>query len=83
MEWVMPAPIAVEILLTDDEREVLEAWTSRRKTAQALALRARIVLAAASHLTNREIAELEGCVRADGHEVAQPVRRPAAGRLAG
>jgi transposase len=59
MEWVMPAPIAVEILLTDDEREVLEAWTSRRKTAQALALRARIVLAAASHLTNREIAELE------------------------
>ena len=39
---------------------MLEAWTSRRKTAQALALRARIVLAAAGQLTNREIAELEG-----------------------
>ena len=35
----------------------------RRKTAQALALRARIVLAAAGHLTNQEIAELEGVSR--------------------
>jgi transposase len=56
----MPTPIAVEITLSDEERSVLEAWTSRRKTAQALALRARIVLAAAGQLTNREIAELEG-----------------------
>ena len=56
----MPVPIAVEIILTDEERSVLEAWTARRKTAQALALRARIVLAAAGLLTNREIAELEG-----------------------
>ena len=56
----MPAPTAVEIALTDDERSALEAWTSRRKTAQALALRARIVLAAAGQLTNREIAESEG-----------------------
>ncbi len=39
---------------------MLESWTARRKTAQALALRARIVLAAAGQLTNREIAELEG-----------------------
>jgi transposase len=56
----MPAPTAVEIVLTEPERSVLEAWTSRRKTAQALALRARIVLAAAGQLTNREIAALEG-----------------------
>jgi transposase len=56
----MPAPTAVEITLTDEERSALEAWTSRRKTAQALALRARIVLAAAGQLTNREIAALEG-----------------------
>jgi transposase len=41
----------------------LKAWTSRRKTAQALALRARIVLAAAGQLTNAEIAELEGVSR--------------------
>ena len=57
---VMPTPTAVGITLSDEERSVLEAWTSRRKTAQALALRARIVLAAAGQLTNREIAELEG-----------------------
>jgi hypothetical protein len=52
----MPIPTAVEIVLTEQERSVLEAWTSRRKTAQALALRARIVLAAAGQLTNREMA---------------------------
>jgi len=56
----MPVPTAVEITLTDEERSALEAWTSRRKNAQALALRARIVLAAAGQLTNREIAALEG-----------------------
>ena len=56
----MPAPVAVEIVLTDAERAALEDWTRRRKTAQALALRARIVLAAAGQLTNREICELEG-----------------------
>ena len=42
---------------------MLEAWTRRRTTAQALALRARIVLAAAGRLTNAEIAEREGVSR--------------------
>ena len=42
---------------------MLKAWTRRRTTAQALALRARIVLAAAGQLTNAEIAELEGISR--------------------
>jgi hypothetical protein len=46
----MPIPTAVEIILTDEERSVLESWTARRKTAQALAMRARIVLAAAGQL---------------------------------
>ena len=55
----MPTPTAVPITLSDDERSALESWTSRRKTAQALALPARIVLAAAGQLTNAEIAELE------------------------
>jgi transposase len=59
----MPTPTAVEITLSDEERSVLEAWTRRRTTAQALALRARIVLAAAGQLTNAEIAELEGISR--------------------
>jgi transposase len=59
----MPSPTAVQITLSDDERSVLESWTSRRKTAQALALRARIVLAAAGQLTNAEIAAREGVSR--------------------
>ena len=59
----MPIPTAVEITLSDEERSVLEAWTRRRTTAQAVALRARIVLAAAGQLTNAEIAELEGVSR--------------------
>ena len=56
----MPTPTAVQITLSDEERSVLESWTRRRTTAQALALRARIVLAAAGQLTNREIALVEG-----------------------
>jgi transposase len=59
----MPTPTAVQITLSDEERSVLEAWTRRRTTAQALALRARIVLAAAGQLTNAEIAEVEGISR--------------------
>ncbi|MFW6724212.1 IS630 family transposase [Streptomyces sp. MAR4 CNY-716] len=35
------------LLLSDDERAVLERWTRRASSAQALALRARIVLACA------------------------------------
>jgi transposase len=63
MGGIMPIPSAVEIELTDQERAVLESWTARRKTAQALALRARIVLAAAGQLTNGEIAGVEGVSR--------------------
>lgn len=42
--------------LTDDERSKLEAWVRRPKTAQRLALRARIVLAAADGRSNTAIA---------------------------
>src|SRR5436190_19761886 len=42
--------------LTDDERETLERWARRRTTAQALALRARMVLASAVGKTNTSIA---------------------------
>ena len=44
------------LTLTDDERSKLAAWTRRPKTAQRLALRARIVLAAADGHTNTAIA---------------------------
>lgn len=44
------------VTLTDDERSKLAAWTRRPKTAQRLALRSRIVLAAADGHTNTAIA---------------------------
>lgn len=52
----MPSPFAVQIELTEDEREQLESWSRRHTSAQALALRSRIVLAAAEGLNNTEIA---------------------------
>jgi transposase len=59
----MPVPAAVAIELSVDERAVLESWVRRRTSAQALALRSRIVLAAAEGLTNRQIAERVGVSR--------------------
>jgi transposase len=59
----MPGPVAVQIVLSADEREQLESWTRRRTSAQALALRSRIVLAAADGVTNSEIAERLGISR--------------------
>lgn len=53
----MPRPYAVPVALTDADRETLLAWSRRPKTAQALALRSRIVLTAESGLTNTAIAE--------------------------
>ena len=53
----MPIPVAVAVELSDDERARLESWARRRSSAQALALRARIVLLAAEGLKNTEIAE--------------------------
>ena len=45
------------------ERARLVSWSRRRKTGQALALRANIVLAAAEGLSNSEIAERLGVSR--------------------
>jgi transposase len=59
----MPVPAAVAIELCVDERAVLESWVRRRTSAQALALRSRIVLAAAEGLTNLQIAERVGVSR--------------------
>jgi len=44
------------LVLAQDEREQLQAWALRRKTAQALALRSRIVLGCAQGLTNQAVA---------------------------
>ena len=51
----------VEVVLTAEEREVLERWARRPTSAQALALRCRIVLAAAEGRPSREIAAELGC----------------------
>src|SRR6516165_7165372 len=53
----MPSPIAVAVVVSESERERLESWARCGKSAQALALRSRIVLAAAEGLKNTEIAE--------------------------
>jgi len=44
-----------ELVLSEAEREQLTALMTRRKTAQALALRARIVLACAEGTDNRTV----------------------------
>jgi transposase len=59
----MPSSVAVAIELTEDERDVLEGWTRRRTSAQALAQRARIVLMAAEGVTNTQIARELGVHR--------------------
>ena len=46
---------AVAIELSESERRELESLASRRKTAQGLAQRARIVLLAAERLENKDI----------------------------
>jgi transposase len=53
----MPDPKAVVVVLTDEERSQLEAWARRPKSSQALALRSRIVLAAAEGGSNVEVGE--------------------------
>jgi transposase len=45
------------LILTDEERETLVRWSRRPKSAQALALRARIVLACAEGKSNKAVAE--------------------------
>jgi transposase len=44
------------LVLSEDERETLVRWARRRTSAQALALRCRIVLACADGLTNQVVA---------------------------
>jgi transposase len=52
------------LVLTEEERSELKSLASRRKTAQALALRARIVLTCAEGGENKDIADEMGLDRA-------------------
>jgi len=49
-----------ELALTGEERETLERWARRPRSAQALAQRCRIVLACAQGLSNQQVAAAEG-----------------------
>jgi transposase-like protein/transposase len=52
-----PGRRKAELVLADDEREQLTRWARRAKSSQALALRARIVLACAEPgVTNKQVA---------------------------
>jgi transposase len=60
----MPNPHAIPITLSAADRAVLEGWASRRRTAQGLARRARIVLACAEPgATNSVVAVALGVSR--------------------
>jgi transposase len=45
--------------LTDDEREQLGRWARRQKSAQALALRSRVILDCGEGMSNRAVAGAE------------------------
>ena len=49
------------LTVSAEQREQLQSWSRRAKTAQALALRPRIVLLGAEGLANKEIARRQGC----------------------
>ena len=53
----MPSPQAVSIELSDEEREILEGYVRRRKTASGLALRSQIVLLSAEGMANVAISK--------------------------
>src|SRR5215210_1731889 len=59
----MPSSVLVAFALSAAERAQLESWTRRRTSAQALALRSRIVLLAADGRNNSEIARELGIHR--------------------
>jgi hypothetical protein len=52
-----------ELVLSDGERDTLARWARRHKSAQALALRCRIVLACAEGGSNTEVAQRLGVSR--------------------
>ena len=71
----------VELVLTDDEREQLIRWSRRATSAQALALRSRIVLACAEPgATNKQVA---GDLRVAPNTVTKWRRRFVGNRLEG
>ncbi len=52
----MARPLA-PLLITDEERSELRGWARRPKTAQAIAMRARIILLCAQEQSNQDVAD--------------------------
>jgi len=52
-----------ELVLSAEQRDELERWVRRRSTAQALALRARIILSCAEGGSNKDVANRLGVSR--------------------
>jgi transposase len=68
------------LVLSDEEREKLEQWARRPKTAQRLALRARLVLSCAAGLSNQAVARQH---RTSPHTVGKWRERFCSARLEG
>jgi transposase/transcriptional regulator with XRE-family HTH domain len=75
-----PGRPKAELVLTEAEREQLTRWSRRAKTAQALALRSKIVLACARGVSNKQVA---ADLRVMESTVARWRRRFVVKRLAG
>src|SRR3712207_8403217 len=76
----MPYRVPTALDLSEAERVELLGWSRRRRTAQGLALRARIVLRAAEGLSNTAIADELGVAK---HTVGKWRERFAVHRLGG
>jgi transposase len=75
-----PGRPKAELVLSAAERDQLQRWSRRAKSAQALALRARIVLACAAGMSNKQVAAQ---LRVTEGTVARWRRRFIAKRLEG
>jgi hypothetical protein len=75
-------PIA-PLSLTVEERQTLERWARRPKSAQALAKRSRMVLECAAGNPNTTVARKLGVTHQDGRQMASALLGAAAERLAG
>ena len=79
----MPSPKLVPLLLADGERESLEALARKRTASQALALRARIVLACAEESGVAPLTAVAGRTGVSRESVRKWRVRFAARRMAG